>query len=152
MGFGSVEIRRANDADIPFMAFLWAMLVLEENPIAKPQIRQWAELRNRLIKNHDYYAYVVTDDAGKIVGFADGSVQVALDTGETYVEGSHMFILPEYRKGQAGRFLHKMGTDLAKRVGAKFFRRYVNVINERMMTRMKRKNHSIRMYVIDEKV
>jgi hypothetical protein len=131
---------------------LWAMLVVEENPAAKPQIQKWVDLRTRLIKNPDYYAYVVTDDGWKIVGFADGSVQVALDTGETYVEGFHMYVLPEHRKGRAGHDLHKMGTDLMKRVGAKFFRRYVNVINERMMTRMKRKGHSVRLYVIDEKV
>lgn len=146
-----VRIRRATEADIPAMSCLWADLVIEENPQANPQKQAWSDGHRRLIRLGDFFAYV-TEVHGAIVGFATGMMDTDLETGERYLEGGHMYVSPLYRKGRAGALLHRMGTEVCRKHGAKIFRRHVSATNERMMSRLQAKGHVVREYTVDEAI
>jgi len=147
----TVSLRRATADDIPDMANLWAALVREENPKARPDVKMWCGLQEHLINNDNYHCYVV-EIAGQIVGFNNGLLLTDMETGETYLEGGHFYVLPDHRKSMAGFKLHRNGMDVARATGAKFLRRKVSAGNKRMMDRLNRGIGTIKEYVVDEGV
>ena len=146
-----VQIRKANRDDILAMSCLWENLVLEENPEAKPNKEMWREQQKTYMMSDAYHPYVVVSN-NLVVGFATGFAKIDLENGEQYLEGGHMYISPMYRKGKAGRMIHKMSIEVSKKIGARFFRRYVSAANERMMRRLTIKKYVIKGYLIDEEV
>ena len=147
-----VQIRRATEVDIPAMSCLWESLVLEENDSANPNKEAWSEMQRDLMQNPAYYAYV-TETQGVIVGFATGLLTMDLEhKGELILEGGHMFVSHLYRKGKAGALLHRMGTEVARKHGAKRFRRHVPASNDRMVKRLQRRKYIVREFTVDEGV
>ena len=146
-----VQIRKANEGDIPAMACLWADLVLEENPEACPQKQLWGEQQRRLMRLKNYHPYVTVVN-GVVVGFATGFVDTDLETGKPYLEGGHMYVAPLYRKGRAGALLHRMGIEVCRKHGVGIFRRHVPANNERMMSRLRLRGHIVREYTVDERM
>jgi len=144
-----MQIRRANEEDIPDMAILWSMLVMDEDNNACPDIKRWSELQRSLIPMDIYHPYVVEDN-GKIIGFGTGITAICYMTGKVYIEGGHMYVHPNHRKGLAGMKLYKMGLEVAKKAGASFFRRHVPAVNNRMVKRLTNKGHIIKEYTVDE--
>jgi hypothetical protein len=145
-------IRKATIEDIHHMSRLWAALVMEENPEAKPDRRAWENMQKRLFALRNYYAYVAENGNG-VVGFNNGLVLTDMETGERYVEGGNFYVLPEHRMGFAGRMLHRNSFQVAKSVGAKFLRRHVSTKNQRMVDRMmKSRKHVVKEYIVDEMI
>jgi len=148
-----ITIRPGNHKDIPTLSRLWAALVLEENPDAKPDREAWAQMQAGLIGRENYVMALAVVD-GEIVGYANGMFTVDMVTGTPFMQGGNLFILPQYRKGEAGRRLHRASLKDSKVMGAQFMRRKVSASNKRMVRRMKKglasNKYHIKEYVVDE--
>lgn len=147
-----IQLKRAGREDIRAMGELWSALVLEECPSACPHVSKWNRMQEDLIGLPSYYAFVAHEN-GNAVGFINGLILTDIETGETYVDGGHLFVLPQYRKSRAGALLHRKTYDVAKENGAKFLRRKVSTKNERMIRRMQKRmgtKYFIKEYVVDE--
>lgn len=148
-----IIIRPGTHDDIPVLSRLWADLVLEENPDAKPDRVAWAKMQSGLIGRDNYTMALAVVD-GKIVGYANGLFTIDMVTGVPFMQGGNLFILPEYRKGEAGRRLHRASLEDSKLMGCQFMRRKVSATNKRMVRRMKKgiesKRFKIKEYIVDE--
>lgn len=148
------KIRPALIGDIPAMGNLWAELVLEELPKARPDISRWCQIQHMLISNPDYHAWV-SEDNGEVTGFTNGMVQVDIQTGQRYMDGGHLFVTKQHRKGMAGLKLHRVCYRVCRDNGARFVRRKVSAFNKRMVDRMNKhlgNGHTIIEYIVDETI
>ena len=111
-----ITIRKAIEADIKKVSWLWMDMCKELHPDYTPNMEWWRIVTVNLMRNHkEYTMFVSVNEKGQIVGFIDYIVDVEASRGQLIANGRHFYIKPEYRNTGADLIWKKMLENLQLR-------------------------------------
>jgi hypothetical protein len=124
----------ADESDLPVVADFWVQLVKSEYPDAEPNKEAWIDRITGMMKTGKYVC-VIAYHVDTPVGFGDFYFNDEPATGKLHSVGQHFYILPVYRKGQAGHMIYKLWKKTAKNLGAEILELRATESNEDMWNR-----------------
>ena len=96
---------------------LWEQMVGEARPDWVPNKDAWKTMALALFNTGNYVQLLAIEN-NKLVGFGDFVFFNEPSTGKLHSVGQHFYILPEYRKGQAGYKMYRAWKEISKGFGA----------------------------------